>query len=142
MSLRLEMLQVARLAPKLLGESADLVSAFLRSQLHADGGFVDRAGNPDLYYTVFGLEGLFALRADLPIRQILGYLRSFGDGAGLDFVHLSCLGRCWAGMPKDEYKHIPVETILAKVEIATHYNVAHPESLNENLAYKMFSGFG
>ena len=116
MSLRLEMLQVARLAPKLLGESADLVSAFLRSHLHADGGFVDRAGNPDLYYTVFGLEGLFALRADLPIRQVLGYLRSFGDGAKLDFVHLSCLCRCWAGMPVEERSGIPVDAILKRVE--------------------------
>ena len=110
------MLQVARLAPKLLGESADLVSAFLRSQLHADGGFVDRAGTPDLYYTVFGLEGLFALRADLPIRQILGYLRSFDEGEKLDFVHLSCLCRCWAGMPVEERAGIPVDAILKRVE--------------------------
>ncbi len=110
------MLQVARLAPKLLGESADLVSGFLRSQLHPDGGFADRAGNPDLYYTVFGLEGLFALRADLPIRQILGYLRSFDDGAKLDFVHLSCLCRCWAGMPAEERTANPVDAILKRVE--------------------------
>src|SRR3954470_21328413 len=60
------MLQVARLAPKLLGEEAsDLVVAFLRSQLNDDGGFKDRAGNSDLYYSVFGLEGLLALRVDL-----------------------------------------------------------------------------
>ena len=110
------MLQVARLSPKLLGESADLVSGFLRSQLHTEGGFVDRAGNPDLYYTVFGLEGQFALRADLPIRQILGYLRSFDDGAKLDFVHLSCLCRCWAGMPAEERSGIPVDAILKRVE--------------------------
>lgn len=110
------MLQVARLSPKLLGESADLVRDYLRSQLTPAGGFADRAGNPDLYYTVFGLEGLFALRADLPIPQVLGYLKSQGAGEQLDFVHLSCLCRCWAGMPKDEHKHIPADTILAKVE--------------------------
>jgi prenyltransferase beta subunit len=110
------MLQVARLSPKLLGDSADLVRDFLRSQLTPAGGFADRAGNPDLYYTVFGLEGLFALRADLPVAQVLGYLKGFGAGPDLDFVHLSCLCRCWAGMPKDEHKHIPVETILSKVE--------------------------
>ena len=39
MSMRLEMLQVARLAPKLLGESIDLVIGFLRSQQNVDGGF-------------------------------------------------------------------------------------------------------
>lgn len=110
------MLQVARLSPKLLGDSADLVRDFLRSQLTPAGGFADRAGHPDLYYTVFGLEGLFALRADLPISQVLDYLKSFGAGSDLDFVHLSCLCRCWAGMPKDERRHIPVEDILRKVE--------------------------
>lgn len=110
------MLQVARLSPKLLGDSADLVRDYLRSQLTPAGGFADRAGNPDLYYTVFGLEGLFALRADLPIPQVLGYLKGQGAGADLDFVHLSCLCRCWAGMPKDEHKHIPADAILRKVE--------------------------
>jgi hypothetical protein len=110
------MLQVARLSPKLLGDSADLVRDFLRRQLTPAGGFADRAGNPDLYYTVFGLEGLFALRADLPIPQILGYLGSFGAGSELDFVHLSCLCRCWASMPAGGRRHIPVDAILSKVE--------------------------
>jgi hypothetical protein len=110
------MMQVARLSPKLLGDSADLVRDYLRSQLTPSGGFADRAGNPDLYYTVFGLEGLFALRADLPITQVLGYLKSQGAGEYLDFVHLSCLCRCWAGMPKDEHRHIPADAILGKVE--------------------------
>ena len=116
MSARLEMLQVARLAPKLLGESADLVRDYFRSQLTPSGGFADRSGNPDLYYTVFGLEGLYALRADLPIPQVLGYLKSFGAGESLDFVHLSCLCRCWAGMPKSEWKDVPIDAILNKVE--------------------------
>jgi hypothetical protein len=110
------MLQVARLSPKLLGDSADLVRDYLRSQLTPAGGFADRAGNPDLYYTVFGLEGLFALRADLPTAQVLRYLKSQGAGEQLDFVHLSCLCRCWAGMPKDEHRHIPADAILRKVE--------------------------
>jgi len=44
MSLRLEMLQVARLAPKVLGDSTDLVRQFILHQQNADGGFKDRAG--------------------------------------------------------------------------------------------------
>ena len=52
------MLQVARLAPRQLGESRDLVSAFLRARVNPDGGFQDRAGASDLYYTVFGLDAL------------------------------------------------------------------------------------
>lgn len=96
--MRLEMLQVARLAPKLLLDARDLVADFVRSQLHESGGFIDRAGNPDLYYTVFGLECLLALREDLPREKVAEYLREFGDGEGLDFVHIGCLARCWAAL--------------------------------------------
>ena len=98
MSLRLEMLQVARLAPKLLGESAELVRHFLLSQQNEDGGFRDRSGKSDLYYTVFGLDGLLALQAEIPGAQVAAYLRSFGEGEGLDFVHLCCLARAWAAL--------------------------------------------
>lgn len=110
------MLQVARLAPKLLGDSTDLVTQFFRDRLNADGGFQNRAGQSDLYYTVFGLEGLLALRADLPGRQVLAYLETFGDGAGLDFVHLGCLARCWAGLPLEVRKAAPADGILRRLE--------------------------
>ncbi|CAN5636478.1 terpene cyclase/mutase family protein [soil metagenome] len=110
------MLQVARLAPKLLGESADLIRAFLLSQLNPDGGFRDRAGTSDLYYTVFGLEGLIALRADVPAAAVARFLRSYSDGAGLDFVHLGCLARCWAGLPVEFRTDCPSAAILARIE--------------------------
>ena len=71
------MLQVARLAPKLLDDAAGLVLEFLNRQRHPSGGFKDRAGEPDLYYTVFGLDGLFALQDELPALETLPYLKSF-----------------------------------------------------------------
>lgn len=98
MSLRLEMLQVARLAPKVLGEAAGLVHGFLNRQQNEDGGFMDRAGKSDLYYTVFGIDGLLALQTELPAERITSYLRRFDDGEGLDFVHLCCLARGWAAI--------------------------------------------
>lgn len=101
MSVRLEMLQVARLASKVLGESADLVRRFLRGQQDNDGGFKDRTGKSDLYYTVFGLDGLIALQAPLPAVQTAAYLKTFADGEELDLVHLSCLARCWAAVGSD-----------------------------------------
>ncbi len=128
-SLRLEMLQVARLAPKLLGDSVGLVREFLLRQQNPAGGFKDRTGASDLYYTVFGLEGLLALgvqgsrfevqgsgfssqdstfnvqRSTFNVQQVPawleraeGYLRSLGNGKGLDFVHLCCLARGWADL--------------------------------------------
>jgi prenyltransferase beta subunit len=113
------MLQVARLAPKLLGESADLVRDFLLRQQNPDGGFKDRLGKSDLYYTVFGMDGLWALEASSvkprspgpapessPALQCANeYLRLFRSGESLDFVHLCCLARCLAALPNLE----PVE---------------------------------
>jgi prenyltransferase beta subunit len=106
------MLQVARLAPSLLGEARDLVPAFLRGCLNGDGGFRDRGGDSDLYYTVFGLEGLLAFREDPP-DATRRYLEGFGGGASLDFVHLCCLARGWAsvspaGAPPDTAAEILV----------------------------------
>ncbi len=90
------MLQVARLAPQALGESTGLVRDFLLSQQNGDGGFKDRAGRSDLYYTVFGIDGLIALQADWPHARVEKFLCAFGAGEELDFVHLCCLARCWA----------------------------------------------
>jgi len=97
MSLRLEMLQVARLAPKSLGDSTDLVREFLLRQINPDGGFKDRSGASDLYYTVFGLDGLISLRQELP-GQARHFVTGCGSGEGLDFVHLCALARAWAAL--------------------------------------------
>ncbi len=109
------MLQVARLAPQQLGESSALVAAFLRSRMNADGGFQDRSGKSDLYYTVFGLEGLTALQQSLPREAVAPYLQRFDDGAGLDFIHLACLARCWANLSRD-LSGVPTAKILARLE--------------------------
>ena len=101
MSLRLEMLQVARLAPKLLGDSADLVREFLLRQQNPDGGFKDREGKSDLYYTVFALDSLIALRVDLP-SSVRAFVEQFGKGESLDFVHLCCLARAGAALEKNQ----------------------------------------
>jgi len=93
------MLQVARLTPNMLGRATDRVAEFFEAQAHVDGGVADRAGNSDLYYTVFGLEGQLALQAPLPEVSARAYLTAFGSGSHLDFVHAACLARCWACLP-------------------------------------------
>ncbi|MDP4849335.1 MAG: hypothetical protein NWQ95_03195 [Verrucomicrobiales bacterium] len=96
MSLRLEMLQVARLARTLLGDEASaLVEAYVRSQQNADGGFRDRDGESDLYYTSFAIDALTALQVPLPEESLNAFLESrMALLDELDFVHLCCLARC------------------------------------------------
>jgi prenyltransferase beta subunit len=101
------MLQVARLAPKLLGDSTELVRKFFLSRQGEDGGFQDRSGQGDLYYTVFGIEGLLALQAPLPVKRIESYLDGFGAGETLDFVHLCCLARCRAALAGQSMLNVP-----------------------------------
>ena len=91
MTLRQEMHQAARLAPKLLGGHRDAVAAFLRSHQMHDGGFRGRAEQSDLYYTVFALEGL-------------------------DFVHLACLARCWAALGEGGLAPATRTELLKRIE--------------------------
>jgi hypothetical protein len=109
------MLQIARLAPRQLGESRDLVATFFREHLNPDGAFQDRTGASDLYYTVFGLDGLIALQEDISTTQTEAYLRSFGAGETLDFVHLACLARAWAALRRLPDAH-DVSRMLQHVE--------------------------
>jgi hypothetical protein len=114
------MLQIARVAPKVLGDSADLVRAFFTRQFSDEGGAMDRAGRPDLYYTIFALAGLQATQAEgeIEIRRlgIEKWLRGFGDGADLDFVHLSALARCWAAVGLENTPSGFTEAVLTRIE--------------------------
>ena len=137
------MLQVARLAPQQLGEARDLVAAFLHSRLNADGGFQNRAGDSDLYYTVFGLEGLVALQEPVPAEAVASYLRLFVDGGGLDFVHLACLARCWASVSRD-LATVPTRKILTRLEAYRSADGGYaqaPDTLHGN-AYAAFLALG
>lgn len=98
MSLRLQLLQVARLAPRLLADSAPLVRNFFSRQFNGHGAACDRDAKPDLYYTIFALAGAQAMDAEIPTEQSRAWLKTFGDGSSLDFVHLGALARCWAAI--------------------------------------------
>jgi prenyltransferase beta subunit len=143
------MLQVARLAPKQLGESRDLVAAFLNERVNPDGGFQNRAGASDLYYTVFGLDGLVALQQELPVAATAAYLERFGDGAGLDFVHLACLARAHAALRRHP-DHALADRLLARIEAcrsgdggyATTPGAAHGSAYASFLALGAYQDLG
>ncbi len=110
------MLQVARIAPKALGDSAVLVRAFFAAQIGADGAGHDRSGKPDLYYTIFALAGLQAMQAEVPAKKLSAWLATFGDGEALDFVHLGALARCWSAVGLERLPTDLAEKLLARIE--------------------------
>lgn len=110
------MLQVARLAPRLLGEAAARVESYLQEQFTAQGAARDRCGDPDLYYTTFAIEGLLALQATPPAARIIPYLQTFHTGAQLDIVHVACLARCWAALPRGSMDDRWREPLLQRIE--------------------------
>jgi prenyltransferase beta subunit len=106
MTIGQETRQAARRARHLLADRAPQAAAFLIGRLHPDGGFRGRGDAADLYYTLFGVEALRALDAELPAEKLTSYLRSFGPGDDLDLIHLACLVRCWIALdapPRDEW---------------------------------------
>jgi prenyltransferase beta subunit len=103
-------------AKNLLGDSADKVCEFVFEQLNPDGGFKSRGGQSDLYYTVFGLEILKALNAEIPYELICDFLSNFKIEE-LDLVHLSSLVRCYADLADYTGKE---KTACTKEKIIRH----------------------
>jgi hypothetical protein len=114
MGIRQGMLLAARRGALRLREEGIDPAPFLAARLRADGGFRGRGEESDLYYTSFAVGALGALEKPLPA-GIAGYLRSFGDGASLDLVHLACLARSWAEVARRGGEAGPT-AILARIE--------------------------
>lgn len=110
------MLQVARLSPRTLGDATSLVADYLRSLINVDGGFADRNGDSDLYYTSFGVSAQIALQEPVDEARLARYLARFGDGDDLDLVHRSCLARLWSLLSVDQRPPLDLERLLEGVE--------------------------
>lgn len=87
---------------ELTPEAVRHVAEYILSQADPAGGFRNRAGRPDLYYTVFGLSALIALGARLPladVRRQRAFLAAAAHRRDLDFVHQVCLQRAARLLP-------------------------------------------
>ena len=146
MSLRLEMLQVARLAPSVLGEEAcDLVHRFLLEKQNDDGGFQDRDGESDLYYTSFAIDALSALQKDLPEEKLSGFLaRKLAQFESLDLVHLCCLVRCFSALPsgKNTAALAPVFSVIEKQYRSADGGYSQSDDGHTGSVYACFLAWG
>jgi prenyltransferase beta subunit len=93
-----------------------VVRDFYRRQWKECGAACDRSGRPDLYYTIFALAGAQALDVDVPLDRVTDWLNQFGDGRGLDFVHVGALARCWAAVGVERMQNGLDQKILAQIE--------------------------
>ena len=92
--LSFHMIETATEAALALGAASADVVAFVRSSMNPDGGFMNRAGSSDLYYSLFGAQCLAALHA--PIDGVVRrFVERFDGGGELDFMHACCLARLW-----------------------------------------------
>lgn len=138
------MLQVARLAPRVLGKATESIAAFLKSQQNSDGGFRDKSTNKstnsDLYYTLFGIDASLALQIELDKERIRCYLHKFGNGEALDFVHFCSLIRCRSAMGFEKSQAKIFSNRLAQFRAADGGFHPKPNS-SESTAYANFLGY-
>lgn len=87
----IELFDILRRAPLLLNRNAqDRIADFISGQLTPEGGFSNRAGVCDQYYTMFALACAASLKIKLPLSRIKQYLLNY-KSADLDLIHLVCL---------------------------------------------------
>jgi len=110
------MLEVAARARPELREGAEDVLGFVRSRMMPDGGFRGRGAGSDIYYTVFGLDCMMAMGEQPDRGRTAAYLADFGDGAGLDLIHLGCLARSWTRLGPAGPAGPEIRGILAGIE--------------------------
>jgi prenyltransferase beta subunit len=97
-------------------EAIELVTTYVRGCRSESGGFVDRSGREDLYYTAFGLECLDALDEVDAKETTALYLEKFGAAEGLDLVHTVSLLRCWSTLEDRGRSEWIAGKILPRVE--------------------------
>ncbi|RXQ89881.1 hypothetical protein EO244_13945 [Ancylomarina salipaludis] len=91
-----EILKALLKAKDLLSDEAlREIRSFVSSQKCDSGGFKDRAGKPDLYYSVFAYTLAFVYDIELDIEKEFKFLESFQDGSVLDLVHAVCYIRSY-----------------------------------------------
>jgi len=111
-----QMLELAGRSKRHLQGRAELVGDFALARMNPDGGFRGRSAASDLYYTAFGVDCVLAMGRTPPAERLAEYLRGFGDGEGLDLIHLAALARCLSRLPGRGADAGPPESICRRIE--------------------------
>ncbi len=96
------------------GAQSQRMREFIVGQMSDSGGFIDRDGKDDLYYTVFGLQLVAAAGMDVPYERVSGFLQRYYDKiADFDLLEAASLGRCMGMLPM-EYQFDAIKDMIAE----------------------------
>ena len=88
-TISIKMLYALQQGKNRLGDEAQLkIASFLKSQMTEDGAFMDKNGNSDLYYTVFGLMLAYVFNLNINTKQCEQWLNKQNDKLS-DLVYYS-----------------------------------------------------
>jgi len=91
-----EILGIAIRVNNELDEAAKVqIGQYLKSKLTPEGGFANKVGKADIYYSLFGLSSSCILQLDLPFNEIKNWLDSFSLKE-LGLIELSSLSKCYS----------------------------------------------
>lgn len=116
MTIRLEMIRAVSRSKAVMEDSISPIINFLTSSINPDGGFKGRDEQSDLYYTVFGLEALFAFDCTFPRDQVFNFIQRFTTETPIDLIHLAALIRCLANLSGNDIEKILRDKFIKDLE--------------------------
>lgn len=108
-------------------KSQQEVKTFISSQQHQNGAFTDRAGNPDLYYSLFGAWMSTALKMEVEQKQLAGYIEKNQSEERKTVERFSHL-----------LISVSLEINVKKTSIPLQLKMAFGNNRQINVAYKAF----
>ncbi len=138
-SITIKLLKTLQLGYDALGEQAkQLMADFIISQRSADGGFVNKQGESDLYYTAFGTLLQYIFNIKFNFEGLKNYLDHI-DTEGLDLIHYAAYMRCRLLASIAERSKLGVALkILSRKEIRDEQSFDVWPNNNKNSPYSRF----
>ncbi len=138
-SITIKLLKTLQLGYDALGEQAkQLMADFIISQRSADGGFVNKQGESDLYYTAFGTLLQYIFNIKFNVEGLKNYLDHI-DTEGLDLIHYAAYMRCRLLASIAERSKLGVALkILSRKEIRDEQSFDVWPNNNKNSPYSRF----
>ncbi|MCM8540475.1 MAG: terpene cyclase/mutase family protein [Lentisphaeraceae bacterium] len=92
------------------------IRTFVENSISEKGFFTAESGKEDIYTSAFGVLLCALTGVDKNEEAMTKYLRSKGDGEGMDFLHVVSLARAWRFYPHDSLEIGSYNKIAEKLE--------------------------